>query len=52
MGRPESKQERKIIEGLKPFDFSTVHLPDFHKNFYEQHPEITLLTEQEVRKYM
>ena len=30
-------KKNKIIETLKPFDFSTVVLQPFKKNFYEEH---------------
>ena len=36
-----SEKKSKIIESLKPFDFSTVVLNPFRKDFYEEHEEIT-----------
>ena len=36
-GMSTDKQNHKIIEPLKPFDFSAIVLDDFDKNFYEEH---------------
>ena len=40
----DHKKKNKIIEPLKPFDFSEVVLQDFDKNFYEEHEEIATMS--------
>lgn len=30
----EGKREKKVIQHLKPLDFSQIELEDFEKNFY------------------
>ena len=31
---PQGKKQKKLIENLKPLDFSQIELEDFEKNFY------------------
>ena len=47
---PEKKN--KIIETLKPFDFSTVVLEPFQKHFYQEHQEITQMDPETHKKIM
>lgn len=45
------KDERKPeIEPLAPVDHSTIKYLEVEKNFYEEHPDISKLTEAEVRR--
>lgn len=41
-------EKNKVIDPLPPIDHSDIDYEPFEKNFYEEHPEISKLTETEV----
>jgi ATP-dependent RNA helicase DDX42 len=47
-GNPIPPDKKKIIDPLPPIDHSTIEYKPFEKNFYQEHPEITSLTNKQV----
>lgn len=47
-GNPIAPKKSKHIDPLPPIDHSAIEYAPFEKNFYEQHPDITNLTINEV----
>jgi len=47
-GNPIAPEKSKIIVPLPPVDHSEITYATFERNFYEEHPDITKLTAQEV----
>ena len=51
-GESEEVKNRKIINPLKPVDFSQIILDDFDKNFYQPHEDIANMTPEVKKKIM
>lgn len=44
------RKERKVIDPLPQIDHHDIEYQDFSKNFYEEHEEIKMLSEQQVEE--
>lgn len=42
---------KKKIEPIPALDHSQIKYPDFNKNFYTEHEDINLMTEEEVTAF-
>lgn len=47
-GNPIPPDKKKIIDPLPPIDHSTIEYKPFEKNFYQEHPEISSLSNKQV----
>lgn len=48
-GNPIVPERSKVIDPLPPIDHSEIDYPAFSKDFYVEHPEISALSQQEVK---
>jgi ATP-dependent RNA helicase DDX42 len=49
-GNPIAPKRSKWIDPLPPIDHATVEYKPFERNFYEEHPDIAALTEEQVEE--
>ncbi|ODN05903.1 ATP-dependent RNA helicase DDX42 [Orchesella cincta] len=49
-GNPIAPKKSKYIDPLPPIDHSLIEYAPFEKNFYEEHPDIEKLTDQQVEE--
>lgn len=47
-GNPIPPEKKRIIDPLPPIDHSVIPYQPFQKHFYNEHPEIANLTDQQV----
>lgn len=49
-GNPIAPDKKRIIDPLSPIDHSTIEYKPFQKNFYNEHPEISSLSSDQVKE--
>lgn len=51
-GNPIAPDKKRIIDPLPPMDHSEIPYEPFQKDFYNEHPDISALTDKEVHDLM